>query len=46
MTDRCKLYPECGSSNCNCNDDFDAIRFCEKRMRAKIETVRRIKIEN
>ena len=39
MTDRCKLYKKCGSSNYNCNDDFDAARFCEARMKAKIENV-------
>ena len=33
---RCKLYQKCGSSDYNCNDDFDAIRFCEARMKAKI----------
>jgi len=36
---KCKLYPKCGGSNYNCNDDFDALRFCKSRMTAKIEDV-------
>ena len=36
---KCKLYSKCGSSAYNCCDDFEACRYCEARMMAKIESI-------